>query len=59
MWSETIAAYGYDDCPPHPAWMEPFERLGGVGSGRWPLHLVSNQPVRACTANMTMPLPAR
>ena len=45
LWSETIAAYGYDDCPPHPAWMEPFERLGGVGSGRWPLHLVSNQPV--------------
>ncbi len=44
LWSETIAGYGYDDCPPHPAWMEPFERLGGTRSGRWPLHLVSNQP---------------
>ncbi|WP_419908744.1 molybdopterin-dependent oxidoreductase [Candidatus Poriferisodalis sp.] len=44
LWSETIAGYGYDDCPPHPAWMEPFERLGGAGSDRWPLHLVSNQP---------------
>ena len=45
LWSETIAGYGYDDCPPHPAWMEPFERLGGHRSDRWPLHLVSNQPV--------------
>ncbi|WP_423922619.1 molybdopterin-dependent oxidoreductase [Candidatus Poriferisodalis sp.] len=44
LWSQTIAGYGYDDCPPHPAWMEPFERLGGTGSDRFPLHLVSNQP---------------
>lgn len=44
LWSETIAGYGYDDCPPHPAWMEPFERLGGAQGDRWPLHLVSNQP---------------
>lgn len=44
LWSETIEEYGYDDCPPHPAWMEPYERLGGTGSERWPLHLVSNQP---------------
>ena len=44
MWSETIAGYDYDDCPPHPAWMEPFERVGGALSDRWPLHLVSNQP---------------
>ena len=45
LWNDKIAEYGYDDCPPHPAWMEPFERLGGAGSDRWPLHLVSNQPV--------------
>ena len=44
LWSETIAQFDYDDCPPHPTWMEPFERLGGEGSERWPLHLVSNQP---------------
>jgi len=44
LWSQSIAGYGYDDCPPHPAWMEPFERLGGTGSDRFPLHLVSNQP---------------
>ena len=44
LWSETIAGFGYDDCPPHPAWMEPYERLGGTNSDQWPLHLVSNQP---------------
>ncbi|WP_419841534.1 molybdopterin-dependent oxidoreductase [Candidatus Poriferisodalis sp.] len=44
LWSEAIASYGYDDCPPHPAWMEPFERLGGARSDRFGLHLVTNQP---------------
>jgi biotin/methionine sulfoxide reductase len=44
LWSETIAGFDYDDCPPHPAWMEPYERLGGRNSDQWPLHLVSNQP---------------
>ena len=44
LWSEQIAAFEYEDCPPHPAWLEPYERLGGAGSDRWPLHLISNQP---------------
>ncbi|MBM35685.1 MAG: Asp-tRNA(Asn)/Glu-tRNA(Gln) amidotransferase GatCAB subunit C [Acidimicrobiaceae bacterium] len=44
LWSETIAVFEYEDCPPHPAWMEPYERLGGPESDRFPLHLVSNQP---------------
>jgi biotin/methionine sulfoxide reductase len=44
LWSETIAGFDYDDCPPHPAWMEPYERLGGKNADQWPLHLVSNQP---------------
>ena len=42
--SDTIGAFGYADCPAHPTWLEPFERLGGAGSDRYPLHLVSNQP---------------
>ncbi len=42
--SEVIAAFGYPDCPGHPVWLEPFERLGGSGSDRYTLHLVSNQP---------------
>ena len=44
LFSDEVAGFGYEDCPGHPAWMEPFERLGGAGADRWPLHLVSNQP---------------
>ena len=44
LYSETIAGFGYEDCPPHPTWLEPYERLGGAGTERHPLHLVSNQP---------------
>jgi biotin/methionine sulfoxide reductase len=42
--SATIAAFGYDDCPGHPAWMEPAEWLGSSLASRFPLHLISNQP---------------
>ena len=28
LYSEQIAGFGYDDCPPHPAWIEPAEWLG-------------------------------
>ncbi|MFP3711337.1 Asp-tRNA(Asn)/Glu-tRNA(Gln) amidotransferase GatCAB subunit C, partial [Paraburkholderia sp. SIMBA_009] len=26
--STAIAEFGYDDCPPHPAWLPPVEWLG-------------------------------
>lgn len=42
LYSETIASFDLDDCPPHPTWLEPRVRLGGDGAH--PLHLVSNQP---------------
>ena len=42
--SATIAGFGYDDCPGHPAWMEPAEWLGSELAARFPLHLISNQP---------------
>lgn len=42
LYSEIIAALGYDDCPPHPSWLEPAEWLGDAGPYR--LHLISNQP---------------
>lgn len=45
IFSETIAGFGYDDCPGHPVWMEPDEWLGGAAATRYPLHLVSNQPM--------------
>lgn len=44
IYSERIAAFGYDDCPPHPAWVEPVEWLGAAASARYPLHLVTSQP---------------
>jgi biotin/methionine sulfoxide reductase len=44
LYSETIAAFGYDDCPGRPAWLEPEEWLGGERAERFPLHLIANQP---------------
>ena len=44
IFSETIASFGYDDCPGHPVWLEPYERLGGALADRFPFHLVSHQP---------------
>jgi biotin/methionine sulfoxide reductase len=42
--SATIAGFGYDDCPGHPAWLEPAEWLGSPLAEHFPLHLMSNQP---------------
>ncbi|RJO73413.1 molybdopterin oxidoreductase [Nocardia panacis] len=44
IFSETIAGFGYDDCPGHPVWREPLEWLGGARAARFPLQLVANQP---------------
>ncbi|WP_461535536.1 trimethylamine-N-oxide reductase TorA [Spongorhabdus nitratireducens] len=45
IYSESIAKLGYEDCPAHPMWMEPFERShGGNGSDKFPLHLQSCHP---------------
>lgn len=44
IFSETIDGFRYDDCPPHPMWLEPAEWLGGESAARHPLHLLSNQP---------------
>ena len=44
IFSERIAGFGYDDCPGHPAWLEPCEWLGSEKAKRHPLHLLSNQP---------------
>jgi biotin/methionine sulfoxide reductase len=37
IYSETIAGFGYADCPGHPVWLDD-------GPPEYPLHLVSNQP---------------
>jgi biotin/methionine sulfoxide reductase len=45
LFSETIAAMGYADCPGHPVWIEPREWLGAAEATRdHPLHLLSYQP---------------
>ena len=44
IFSETIDGFGYDDCPGHPTWMEPFEWLGAPAAKTFPLHMISNQP---------------
>ncbi|MEM7348154.1 MAG: molybdopterin dinucleotide binding domain-containing protein, partial [Chloroflexota bacterium] len=44
IFSETIARFAYDDCPPHPTWLPPTEWLGAPKAQAYPLHLLSNQP---------------
>jgi biotin/methionine sulfoxide reductase len=44
IFSETIASFGYADCPGHPVWLEPCEWLGSDLARQYPLHMVSNQP---------------
>ncbi|MCZ6604806.1 MAG: molybdopterin-dependent oxidoreductase [Alphaproteobacteria bacterium] len=44
IYSETVAGFGYDDCPGHPEWIEPAEWLGAKATGTYPLHMISNQP---------------
>jgi biotin/methionine sulfoxide reductase len=44
LYSERIAGFAYDDCPPHPVWIEPAEWLGAREAADYPLHLVSSQP---------------
>ena len=43
IFSETVAKFGYEDCPGHAAWLEPAEWLGSKNK-KFPLHLISNQP---------------
>jgi biotin/methionine sulfoxide reductase len=44
IYSETIAGFGYDDCPGHPAWLEPSEWAGAARAAQYPLTLVANNP---------------
>lgn len=41
--SDLLARLAYEDCPAHPAWIEPPEWLGSAGEDEF--HLISNQPV--------------
>ena len=52
IYSEAIAGFGYDDCPPHPAWLPPREWLGSEAARDYPLHLVTIQPPDRLHAQM-------
>jgi biotin/methionine sulfoxide reductase len=44
LFSETVARFGYDDCPGHAAWLESDEWVGAARASRFPLALVANNP---------------
>ena len=43
IFSNDIEKMKYDDCPPHPTWMEPIERLDGPYA-KFPLHIDTSHP---------------
>lgn len=45
LYSETIEGFGYDDCPPHPAYLEPPEGFARA-TERFPLSLVAPKTKR-------------
>ncbi len=44
IYSNNIEKMGYDDCGPHPMWMEPTERLDGPDA-KFPLHVTTSHSV--------------
>ncbi|MCW5773575.1 MAG: molybdopterin-dependent oxidoreductase [Rhodospirillaceae bacterium] len=44
LFSARIAGFGYAGQPGHPVWIAPGEWLGAAAAGRYPLHLLTNQP---------------
>ncbi|MFV8572030.1 Dimethyl sulfoxide/trimethylamine N-oxide reductase precursor [Marinobacter litoralis] len=43
IFSETVASFGYEECPGYPFWNDPKEWLGQANP-EYPMHLISNQP---------------
>ena len=44
IYSREIEKFAYDDCPPHPTWLEPIEWLGSNKAVQHPLHIISPHP---------------
>ena len=44
IFSEEIASFSYANCPGHPVWLPPKEWHLAEVAGRFPLHMISNQP---------------
>ena len=51
IFSETIAGFGYDDCPGHPVWLAPAEWPGNATEAA-PLHMISTQPANKLHSQM-------
>ncbi|RTL68698.1 MAG: Asp-tRNA(Asn)/Glu-tRNA(Gln) amidotransferase GatCAB subunit C [Hyphomicrobiales bacterium] len=43
LYSKTLEACAYADCPPHPKWLEPPEWLGAPAAKAHPFHLLTAQ----------------
>lgn len=54
IFSETVAGFGYPDCPGHPTWFAPAEWLGSPKARSYPLHLLTTQPATRLHAQMDM-----
>ncbi|ERK16252.1 Trimethylamine-N-oxide reductase (Cytochrome c) [Pantoea sp. AS-PWVM4] len=44
LYSQSVADYGYTECPGHAVWREPEEWLGSPLARTYPIHLLSPQP---------------
>ncbi|WP_299997211.1 molybdopterin-dependent oxidoreductase [uncultured Cedecea sp.] len=44
LYSETVASFGYRECPGYPFWDEEEARFQAQQAQNWPLHLLSSQP---------------
>ncbi len=44
LFSQTIAGFGYEECPGYPYWHEPEAEYQQSQADKWPLHLLSSQP---------------
>lgn len=44
LYSARIAAFGYDDCPPHPQWLADDEGAAPIGEAKDMFYLLSPQP---------------
>ncbi|MEU6140261.1 molybdopterin-dependent oxidoreductase [Streptomyces sp. NPDC047081] len=54
LYSETVAGFGYDDCPGHPVWLEPQEWHGSPSAREYPFVLVANQPAGKLHSQLDM-----
>ena len=45
IYSRNIEKMNYDDCPPHPKWMEPIEWLGSKKAEKYPFHVDTKHPL--------------